>query len=78
MREKTRKIVVTFDTTTDAIRMENYCKQMKLPGRLIPVPREISAGCGMAWCSPADCEEIIKNLIDQEQIEVEQLYELLL
>ena len=25
------------------------CLAEKVPGRLIPLPREISAGCGLAW-----------------------------
>lgn len=40
------KAVVTFHTTTDAMAMEKACKEAGAPGRLIPVPREISAGCG--------------------------------
>ena len=29
--------------------MEDYCHEQKIPGRLIPLPQEISAGCGLAW-----------------------------
>ncbi|MFR1638654.1 MAG: DUF3343 domain-containing protein [Eggerthellaceae bacterium] len=25
-----------------------------LPGRMIPIPSEVSAGCGLAWCVPAE------------------------
>ena len=49
MREKTMKLVITFHTTTQAIAMEAFCQKEELPGRLIPLPREISAGCGLAW-----------------------------
>lgn len=28
---------------------EKQCLAEKVPGRLIPLPREISAGCGLAW-----------------------------
>lgn len=42
-------LVATFPTTTAAITMERLCGQLGLPGRLIPVPRSISASCGMAW-----------------------------
>ena len=49
MREKTPKVVVTFETTTDAIVFESESKAdpEALPGRIIPVPSEISAGCGL-------------------------------
>ena len=28
---------------------KTQCLAEKVPGRLIPLPREISAGCGLAW-----------------------------
>lgn len=49
IREKKRYMVFTFSTTTEAIAMEKKCKEKEIPGRLIPVPREISADCGLAW-----------------------------
>jgi hypothetical protein len=61
MREKKLKLVVTFHTTADAMAMEKICKEQNIPGRLIPVPRAISAGCGLSWCA---------ELMDKEQIEM--------
>ena len=59
MRKKELKLVVTFHTTADAMAMEKACKEHNAPGRLIPVPRAISAGCGLSWCADlADREEI--------------------
>lgn len=29
--------------------MEKYCMTHNIGGRLIPIPREISAECGIAW-----------------------------
>ena len=49
MRQKEWKLVITFHTTADAIAFEKACKSNGKPGRMIPVPREISAGCGLAW-----------------------------
>ena len=51
MRKKELKLVVTFHTTADAMAMEKACKEQNVPGRIIPVPRTISAGCGLAWCA---------------------------
>ena len=28
---------------------EKRCIAEQIPGRLIPLPRELSAGCGLAW-----------------------------
>ena len=48
MRTKSERCVVTFPTTTAAMEMETACRAAELPGRLIPVPRAIAAGCGDA------------------------------
>jgi hypothetical protein len=59
MIEKSLKLIITFPTTTTAIAMERMCLSNKLPGRLIPIPREIDSGCGMAWCAlPQDRKEL--------------------
>ena len=56
MREKKLYLIITFHTTAAAIAMERLCRDKGLPGRLIPVPRELTADCGMAWCAPLDAE----------------------
>lgn len=54
MRRKTPKIVLTFATASDAMALEAAARDRGLPGRMIPIPSEISAGCGLAWCIPAE------------------------
>ncbi len=54
MREKKRCAVLTFRTTTEAMAMERRCGEQGIPGRLIPVPKEIAAGCGLAWRMEAE------------------------
>ena len=49
MREKKLWLVITFHTTAAAIAMEKLCRAKGLPWRLIPVPRELTADCGMSW-----------------------------
>ncbi len=49
LRAKLPCLILTFYTTADAIAFEEYAKEKKLSGRLIPIPRELSAGCGMAF-----------------------------
>ena len=48
MREKHPFIVLSFQTTVAAMEWEKRCMETGIPGRLIPLPREISAGCGLA------------------------------
>lgn len=77
-RVKTEKVVFTFHTTTQAMYMEQCCKNKGAGGRLIPVPRQISAGCGMAWSAPLSERPALEQLIREREIEVEGVYELLL
>ena len=49
MRAKRPYIVLSFRATVDAMAWEKHCLAERIPGRLIPLPRELSAGCGLAW-----------------------------
>ena len=63
MREKTLKTVMTFSSTSDAMAMEAASREHGIPGRIIPVPSEIDAGCGLSWCVDAgDCDELISQV----------------
>ena len=67
-REKTLKAVYTFHTTTEAMKMEQCAREHGIPGRLIPVPRQISAGCGMAWAAPAEAKAKIQAEIEHRKL----------
>lgn len=75
MRKKTLKLVVTFHTTADAMAMEKACKEQNVAGRLIPVPRTISAGCGLSWCADLGETEQIKAAMKAAGIEEEAIHE---
>lgn len=75
MRKKELKLVVTFHTTADAMAMEKACKEQGAEGRLIPVPRTISAGCGLAWCAPLECREVLAEVMSSVGIEEEEMHE---
>ena len=75
MRKKELKLVVTFHTTADAMAMEKVCKSRNVPGRLIPVPRAISAGCGLSWCAGLSDRECIKAVMEEVGIEQEEIHE---
>lgn len=78
MRKKERKLVISFRTTTEAMAMEKICKAQRAPGRLIPLPRAISAGCGLAWAAdPAGKEQLMK-LMAEAGLKEEALHEILL
>jgi hypothetical protein len=76
-REKELKLVITFHTTTAALAMEKLCKNEGVSGRLIPVPREISAGCGLAWCANISDRGLIEAKLEEHHVEVSGIYELI-
>ena len=51
---------------------------MRRPGRLIPVPREITAGCGMSWRAPVESREKLVSAAAEAGIAVDGTYELML
>ncbi len=57
MRVKKPHAVVTFASTADAMAVQAAADAGSVAGRMIPVPSEISAGCGLAWCAPDDDAE---------------------
>ena len=75
MRKKELKLVVTFHTTADAMAMEKACKEQQVPGRIIPVPRMISAVCGLAWCADLEDREQIAAMMKEAGIEEEAMHE---
>ena len=51
MRQKTQKLILTFDTTAAVMALERACAGREQLGRIIPTPQAISAGCGLSWCA---------------------------
>ena len=71
MRVKRSYIVLSFRTTLEAMEWEKQCHARQVPGRLIPLPREISAGCGLAWrMLPGEYEQE-KDRIEKSGIVIE-------
>lgn len=78
MREKKMELVITFHTTTQAIAMEKLCTAQKLPGRLIPLPRAVSAGCGLCWRTSLEYREETEKKMEEYQLSFDQIYQILL
>lgn len=76
MRKKEQRFIITFQSTIEAMDMEEICKENGIRGRLIPVPRQISANCGMAFSAlPSEKEEVLA-FIEENNITYEAWYEL--
>lgn len=78
VRKREHYIVITFDTTHQAMAMEAYCMQKQISGRLIPVPREITAGCGLAWRMKPEEFLFFREMLAESGLEFAQVTELML
>ncbi|MDY5976619.1 MAG: DUF3343 domain-containing protein [Anaerovoracaceae bacterium] len=66
MIKKSLKHIVTFHTTSAAMEMEDVCREENLNGRLIPLPKRISADCGLAWCSDIKESGSVEKLLEEK------------
>ena len=79
MRAKEPCYVISFHTTADAIAFERQAQAASFPGRLIPLPRAISAGCGMAWkIRKLEISELLVSSVRELGVEYEEIFELIL
>ena len=76
MRKKELRAVVAFHSTADAFAMEDAGAEAGLLGRLIPVPLQITAGCGLAWSEPADNRAALEEVLEKRGLRYELLREL--
>ena len=74
MRQKSERCIITFTTTTAAMEMESACRAAGLPGRLIPVPRAITAGCGLCWAAPPESREALEVLVMAKGVQIDGIY----
>lgn len=45
-------LIIAFSETTMALYMERCGKEEGKSGRIIPLPKQMAAGCGLAWATP--------------------------
>ena len=57
-------LVITLSTTEAALLMEEYCMKKGIPGRLIPVPPDIHADCGLAFRAPVSMKKVFADKED--------------
>ncbi|MCD7877835.1 MAG: DUF3343 domain-containing protein, partial [Cloacibacillus porcorum] len=68
--------LATFDTTHMALFFEKACRAEGLSVKIVPVPRQISASCGLACSYPCGELEHIKNIVGDKEIEVAEYHKL--
>ena len=78
MREKQLRLIVTFNTTTGAMAMEKACKSENIPGRLIPVPRQIFSFFFLSWLCNKEDREKIETLISDKNLDINNIHEIMM
>ncbi len=76
MRAKKWQLIITFAATTAAMAFERAAKTQDLPGRLIPVPTVIQAGCGLAFCLEPAERTAAQALLDEQGLAAEGIHEI--
>lgn len=68
--------IATFDTTHMALRFEKACRQAGLHVKIVPVPRQLSASCGLACRFPCDAEKQVRSIAETNQVDVVDFHRL--
>lgn len=68
MRQRKPTLFFSFPTTSAAMEAERVCREHGIPGRLVPIPRQITAGCGLAWMSEPDREPEIRDFFERRKL----------
>ncbi len=58
-RQKKPALIIAFDTTSQALAAEKLFTESGLPGRMIPIPSQITAGCGLAWKAAPEQRDVL-------------------
>ena len=67
--EQEIRFIVTFYDTQGAMAFQTACETRGVEGRLIPIPRALQAGCGMAWSAPLSARVGLMQVLDDPSIE---------
>ena len=67
MRQKRPALILAFDSTSQAIAAEKLFQENNLPGRMIPIPAQVSAGCGLAWKAEPDEKQALLDALSKAQ-----------
>lgn len=61
-------IIVAFESTHDAIKSETLTGREGIAARLIPIPPEVSAGCGLALRIAPEAELLVRQILAEANV----------
>lgn len=68
------RCLATFDVTSMAVLFERVCRKEGIAAKIVPVPRSISASCGLACEFPCERDEAVRALCDAKEIDVTEFH----
>ena len=69
-------LYISFHTSAEAMATEKKAKINNINGKLVPLPRRISASCGMAYETDISSKDLIKRILEENDIEWDEFIEL--
>ena len=69
-------LYISFHTSAEAMATEKVAALNNIKGKLVPLPRRISASCGMAYETDISSKDLIKNLLEANDIEWDEFIEI--
>lgn len=65
--------MITFSETADAMAAEQLFQKIGMPGRIIPIPRQLSAGCGLSWRTETDQDKQARDALEEAGIHWQEM-----
>lgn len=75
MLEKEKKLVITFSMQDDVMAFNRYCKENNLPGKVIHIPMNLTAGCGLSFETDLEYKNQIEKIFNENKLFYEGIYE---
>lgn len=69
-------LYISFHTSAEAMATEKVAILNNIKGKLVPLPRRISASCGMAYETDISSKDLIKRILEENDIEWDEFIEL--
>lgn len=67
IRQKRPALILAFDSTAQALAAETLFTKKGFPGRIVPLPAQVSAGCGLAWKAGPEQKQSLLDALSQAQ-----------
>ncbi|RJX36623.1 DUF3343 domain-containing protein [Paenibacillus pinisoli] len=67
-------MLIAFDSTQQALRAEMLLEYAEVEIDICPTPKEITAGCALSIHFPEEDLTRVKEVIDQERVEIRGIF----